>query len=269
MSLTQRMKQGFLRLPLRKQVVLVSSAGLMLSPLTPWYDERNSFGVGDSYLGIQGPFFLIGAMVMVLGAVSFFNLFLPLMGKNFFNLKKKGGMASVLLGFQSTLLMVVATSIFFHPDFGVNLSTKSTRFGMTFAFLMSGFMMLAGWLSSRKETNEEEEVYEEDVEDVEIEDRPFAGPSPLPSYTQERVSSAFQPTYSQPAVQEQPVAAAPANVDPLTMDAKTRYRLMQSRLRQEGQGGSMHYGSGSSNLWGGQHNRAPYGGGTSYDSDNN
>ena len=274
MSLTQRMKQGFLRLPLRKQVVLLASAGLMVSPVLPWYDERNSFGVGETYLGIQGPFFLIGAMVMALGAVSFFSMFLPLLGKNFFNIKKRGGVASVLIGFQSALLMVVATSIFFHPDFGVNLSTKSTRFGMTFAFIMTGFMMIAGWLSSRKESGVEEEMdYEEDVQDVEIEDRPFAGPSPLPtSYTQERVSSAFQsqpePVQSYP---QEPVAATPVNGDPLTMDAKTRYRLMQSRLRSQGQGqgGSMHYGNGAGNLWGGRNSGTPYGGGSSYDSDNN
>ncbi|QQR54633.1 hypothetical protein IPG41_05585 [Candidatus Peregrinibacteria bacterium] len=251
MSLSQRMKQGFLRLPLRKQVVLLASAGLMISPLMPWYDERNSFGVGESYLGVQGPFFLIGFMVMGLGAIGFFNMFLPLLGKNFFNLKKKGGIASVLLGFQAALLMVVATSIFFHPDFGVNLSTKSTRFGMTFAFFMTGFMMIAGWFARRKDSDVEEEVsVEEPVEEVEIqEDRPFAGPS----YTQERVSQAVN------------TPASP--VDPLILDPTTRYRLMQSRMRQAG-GASMHYGN-NSNFWGGRHSANPYGGTPSSDQENN
>lgn len=272
------MKQGFLRLPLRKQVVLLASAGLMISPLMPWYDERNSFGVGESYLGIQGPFFLIGFMVMGMGAISFFNMFLPLMGKNFFNLKKRGGITGVLLGFQATLLMVVATSIFFHPDFGVNLSTKSTRFGMTFAFAMTGFMMIAGWFARRKDTEVEEEMdYEEEVEDVVIQDdRPFAGPSynqSYPSYTQERIAGSVQtPVQDRAPIQtniSQPAGAA--EVDPLTLDAKTRYRLMQSRMRQ-GSGGSMHYGSGSGsgNLWGGRNAGAPYGGGSSSsDYDNN
>ncbi len=270
MSLTQRMKQGFLRLPLRKQVVLVASAGLMISPLLPWYDERNSFGVGDSYLGIQGPFFLIGFMVMGLGAISFFNMFLPLLGKNFFNLKNRGGIAGVLLGFQSALLMVVANSVFFHPDFGVNLSTKSTRFGMTFAFITTGLMMIAGWFS-RNKVEETEEVLEYEEEEVQ-EDRPFAGPS-YASYEQARPVSSpvsapvqdipVQTSYAQPTAQPTPVAASG---DPLTMDAKTRYKLMQARLRS--QNGSVHYGGGNANFWGGRNGSSPYGISSS-DNDNN
>ena len=259
MSLTQRMKQGFLRLPLRKQVVLLASAGLMISPLMPWYDERNSFGVGDSYLGLQGPFFLIGFMVMGLGAISFFNMFLPLLGKHFFNLKKRGGILSVILGLQSVLLMVVANSVFFHPDFGVNLSTKSTRFGMTFAFITAGFMMVAGWFSRAKEEEVNEIVsLEEDVQEVEIqEDRPFAGPSAV-SYEQARP---VQTSFSQPA------PTATPSVDPLTLDPKARYKLMQARLRS--QGGSVHYGSNNaSNFWGGRNASSPYGISSS-DNDNN
>ena len=265
MSLTQRMKQGFLRLPLRKQVVLLASAGLMISPLMPWFDERNSFGVGGSTLGIQGPFFLIGFMVMGLGAVSFFNLFLPLLGKHFFNLKKKGGITSVLLGFQSILLMVVANSIFFHPDFGVNLSTKSTRFGMSTAFITAGIMMVAGWFSRSKDEIVEEEVgFEDEVKEIVVqEDRPYAGPSAV-NYEQERpVSSPVQTSFSQP------VAQATPSVDPLTLDPKARYKLMQARLRSQGGSGSVHYGSSTpSNFWGGRTGSTPYGGSSS-DNDNN
>ena len=65
MSLTQRVKQGFLRLPMVKKAILLASGVLMLSVVLPWYDNRNSFGVGETYLGIQGPLFLVGVLVCV------------------------------------------------------------------------------------------------------------------------------------------------------------------------------------------------------------
>ena len=88
MSLTQRVKQGFLRLPLMKKAILTGSAALVVSTVLPWYDLRNSFGVGATYLGIQGPLFVIGLLVLGCGLVSFFNMFFPLMGRQFFNLRK-------------------------------------------------------------------------------------------------------------------------------------------------------------------------------------
>lgn len=243
MSLTQRMKQGFLRLPLRKQVLLIASAALMISPVMPWYDERSSTGIGDSLLGIQGPFFLIGYVVMALGAIGFFNLFLPLLGKSFFNLKKKAGLTSSLLGLQAAFLMLIADSIFLHPDFGVNLSTKSIRFGMTFGFVATGILVTVGWFSRKKDEQAEEEVITD-----------FAEVVPQESYAQERpLDIPVQTSFTQPNPSN---SSNPAPVDPLTMDAKTRYRLMQARQRS--QNGSMHFGAQSNpNFWGGRANSNP------------
>ncbi len=230
MSLTQRVKQGFLRLPLMKKAILVSSAGLMLSTVMPWYDQRNSFGIGDTYLGIQGPLFVIGALVLVCGAVSFFNILFPLMGRGFFNLKKRGGSTSLFLGAQSFVFLLISNTIFYNPDFGSAVSSKTTRFGMVLAFVSIGTMIVSGWLIRRKEGDDEN-----DIEDI------LSEVEPVDTYSVPVVSSSM-PTYTTPTQQSRPVAPV-SSVDPLTLDARTRYKMMQSQGRYSS--------SAQTNLWGG------------------
>jgi hypothetical protein len=242
MSLTQRVKQGFLRLPFSKKAILFSSGLLMVSTVMPWYDERNSFGIGDTFLGVQGPLFLVGLLVLGFGAITFFNLFFPLMGRNFFNLRRRGGSVALLLGAQSLLLLAVANSVFYHPQFGLNLTNKGTRFGMMTAFFAVGAMMISGWMTRRKESEESVEM-EAYVEPVEVER-----------------AAAVSPVFT-PMPNPQPVGAEPGLrpvVDPLTLDAKTRYRMMQAQDRYSARA--------RTNLWG-SGNGSPYGAGRSADQD--
>lgn len=221
MSLTQRVKQGFLRLPILKKAILVSSFGLILSALMPWYDHRNSFGIGDTYLGIQGPLFLIGFLVLGCGAASFFNIFFPLMGRNFFNLRRRGGTVALILGAQALLLLLVANSIFYHPSFGLNVGSKGTRFGMMLAFFFVGTLIISGWLTRRKEKEEKDEIEE------------FLSPQ----------ASGVQ-TYDQASLNVPPSSVEPF-VDPLTIDPRTRYKMMQSKTRLSTAARNNFWGSGS------------------------
>lgn len=242
MSLTQRLKQGFLRLPPMKKVILISSFTLSLSTVLPWYDQRNNFGVGETYLGLQGPLFTVGLLVLGCGVVSFLNLFIPLFGRNFFDLKRKTGSLAVTLAVQSLFLLLVANSIFFHPDFASTINNKGTRFGMIIAFFSIGALMISGWWVRRKEragVGDEEPEYE-----VEDSARPVTTPSEsIP------VESSYETPYYEPA--RPSVAQTAQEVDPLTLDARTRYKMMKA------QG---HYSSSArNNLWGGNRTGTPYG----------
>lgn len=213
MSVTQRVKQGFLRLPFARKTILISSAILAISPLLPWYDNRNSFGIGETYLGVQGPLFLIGFLIMGFGLINFSNLFLPLLGKNFFQLRRKTGATSLILGGQGLLLLLVANSIFFHPSFGDAVSKRSGT-GMFVAFMALGVMLVTGYLSRRKDSEEEPEPIEMVNEIPEV--------APVQSYT------APVQSYERPHVSPQQTSP----VDPLTLDPKTRYKMMQAQMRQ-------------------------------------
>jgi hypothetical protein len=53
----------------------------------PWYDQRNNFGVGDTFLGIQGLLFAVGLVVLGCGLVSFFMFYSD--GAKFLRFKRK------------------------------------------------------------------------------------------------------------------------------------------------------------------------------------
>lgn len=240
MAVTKRIKQGFLRLPMTKKAILLSSAALMLSAVLPWYDNRNSFGVGETYLGIQGPLFLVGYLALAFGAVIFFNMFFPLMGRNFFKLKRKSGMVSMVLGMQTLFLLLVANSVFYHPEFSANVSHKGLRFGMFVSFVSLAILVTAGLLTHRKEKNGE---HEDDIEDIMTNAEPVETPVSTPQYSH---AASTRPLYS-PTQTSRPTSpySRPEGAyqgDPLQLDAKTRYKMMKSQARRQE--------AAQSNLWG-------------------
>ncbi|MEK9159873.1 MAG: hypothetical protein AAB383_04040 [Patescibacteria group bacterium] len=231
-----------------KKVILISSFTLCASTVMPWYDQRNNFGVGDTFIGVQGPLFAVGLVVLGCGAVSFFNMFLPLMGRNFFDLKRKSGSLGLTLGTQALLLLLVANSIFYHPEFATTINNKGTRFGMIVAFLSIGALMISGWWTRRKEKAEqgtlasgEGEEREDDLEDAYV--APVTSSRPLYEPTQER------PQYAAPRAVE-PTPAPTAPVDPLTLDAKTRYKMLQSQGRYSSTARNNLWGSGGGSAYG-------------------
>ncbi|MFA6023865.1 MAG: hypothetical protein WC777_01445 [Candidatus Gracilibacteria bacterium] len=250
MSLTQRLKQGFLRLPSAKKLILVSSFTLAVSTVMPWYDQRNNFGVGDTFLGIQGPLFAVGFLVLGCALVSFSNLFLPLMGRHFFDLKRQSGSLALSLGGLSLLLILVANSVFYHPEFAVTINNKGTRFGMVAAFISIGALMISGWWVRRKEkAGGGMEDRENELEDFMA--TPVA-PAPMPSYSVPTPSYVVpvQDRIPQPQVQPAPQAQVP--VDPLTLDARTRYKMMKSQGHYSSSARNNLWGSGSGSAFGRQ-----------------
>jgi hypothetical protein len=237
------MKQGFLRLPFLKKLILLSSLVAMISTVAPWYDQRNSVGIGDTYLGVQGPLGIIGLIVLGCAAVTFFNLFFPLLGRNFFNLKRKGGVVAMALGLESLLLLAVSNVIFYNPEFGLSISNKSTRFGMMMAFFSVGIMVVAGYFARKNEKNELE-----DSEEFVLPER-NVGES-----VQSDVRGGFGEVVGGnnndvPISYERPHAPVQTsltdNVDPLTLDAKTRYKMMQSQMRYSSTARTNLWGSGN------------------------
>ncbi|MFT7183995.1 MAG: hypothetical protein ACI9QC_000321 [Oceanicoccus sp.] len=261
MSATQRVKQGFLRLPTAKKLLLISSFTLMISAVLPWYDNQNSFGAGETYLGIQGPLFMVGLLVLGLGLANFLNMFLPLFGKNFARLRRKSGVLSMILGAQSGLLLLVGNTVFLHPEFGTNANHKATSFGMTIALISVGTLIISGWWAKRKELSGEYDKKEQELEEM---DEAMAAIKAVTPPAPEPIPVSHAPLYTPPArpqaqyqapqyqtVQPEP-AAVDNTVDPLTLDAKTRYKLMKQRMR--------HNETSRQNLWGTANTQSdPYG----------
>ncbi len=172
MSLSQRVKQGYLRLPSMEKVIFLGSVITMVSTVMPWYDNRNNYNIGETYLGFQGPLFVVGLLTLGFAGFCFLKIFLPFMGRNFFHSSYKIGKLSLILGLESMLMLIIANTVFYHPDFGDNATNKAIRFGMFVAFLGVSMMITGGYLASKRG-----EVREETFPEREI--GSFSNPTPV------------------------------------------------------------------------------------------
>ena len=119
---------------------------------------------------------------------------------------------------------------------------------MMTAFFSVGLLLLSGFLTRRKESTESTEA--EFVMEPAFEEPERAAVSPVftPMPTPNSMPSSNPTAYTVPVSNSAPTTGA---VDPLTLDAKTRYRMMQSQNRYSNHA--------RSNLWG-SGNGSPYGG---------
>lgn len=131
--------------------LFASAVILALSTVMPWYKDLDAFGAGDLYLGVTGPLFLIGLMVLASAILVGAWIVLPTTGRRLPSLPVKEGAFYTFLGVQDLLLLLVANSVFFHPKFGVNITLKSTEFGMIAAFAGVLLMIWSGYRLYRKE----------------------------------------------------------------------------------------------------------------------
>ena len=108
--------------------------------------------------------------------------------------------------------------------------------------------MISGWWVRRKEkAGGGAEEGEDDMEDV--------APAPVRAFVEQEqpglrpVQTASRPLYTEPTyAQDRPAPAAP--VDPLTLDAKTRYKMLQSQGRYSSTARNNLWGSGSGSAYG-------------------
>ncbi|MBI4127218.1 hypothetical protein HY463_00750 [Candidatus Peregrinibacteria bacterium] len=147
MSLTERIKQGYLRLSGAEKAILIGSGITMLSPLLPWYDSIKGY-IPETIIGVSGPLFLVGLLTMIFGAVTFFQIFWPMIGRS----QTKRNIASLanFCGFQAILMLIISNSVFFSPDYGISVTHKGTRFGMFFVFIGAVLMIFGAYFAKKR-----------------------------------------------------------------------------------------------------------------------
>lgn len=178
MSLTQRIKQGYLRLPGIEKLVLFGSASLMLSPLMPWYDSMRGYTV-ETILGVEGPMFLMGIFVGGFGLASFLRVFLPMSGLRAPLSRFSPSRLSGICGLQSLLILALSNSVFFHPDFALSSTHKATRMGMFAAFLGVFLMLTAAYFGRRVKASESFGTEPISEKPVQFYSAPLDNPEPM------------------------------------------------------------------------------------------
>jgi len=133
-----------------EKIIMFSVFALFISTLLPWYSDVDKYGDGVTYLGITGPLYLSGFIILSLSALSIFFIFtksefkiIPLNDKNIH-------IVTITL---SALMIVLVSSVYFHPKFGMNISNKKAGFGMLLATMSLVTTVLGVLLSSKIKKN--------------------------------------------------------------------------------------------------------------------
>jgi hypothetical protein len=155
------------RLPAKEKLILIGGLLVIIGAFFPWYKDLDKFRTGDTFLGVTGPLYLAGIIILMCGVVSFGTIFSRLIGKSTAKLPFHEGYLHLGGAGLSILMIILTTSVYFHPKFGINLTEKTIGIGMLMAMVGVGLVILGSVLTIRKRgVNFEEEGKLEPLIDV-------------------------------------------------------------------------------------------------------
>ncbi|MBI4994379.1 hypothetical protein HZC21_01890 [Candidatus Peregrinibacteria bacterium] len=149
-----RIKETFLRLPRHIKLIGAGSLILGISTLLPWYADLDSYKIGDQFLGITGPASFVGIVILLLSVGSLWLFSYRLLERKVPRLPVREPIFHLFVGIESVFLLLIVNSIFFHPKFGVNITLKESRFGMTLAIIGAVILVIGAYFQNKKEIEE-------------------------------------------------------------------------------------------------------------------
>ncbi len=191
------LKSRFKALPLSGKIVLLGSGLSFISVFLPWYSDIDRFNIGDTFLGITGPLYLAGLIVMGFAALSFASVFSTLLGKKLPKVTVEEHNLHFLTSGMSILMLVLSASVFFHSKFGINLTDKAMGAGLVMAFVGSGLTLLGAFMVKKSGMEIEEDL--EPLIDIsgqreqgELERAPETAESPVPEAGHDAIQHAVE-----------------------------------------------------------------------------
>lgn len=153
-----RIKETFVRLPKQIKFIGIGALVLAISTFLPWYADLDSYRIGDEFLGITGPASFVGIIILLLSGLSLWIFSYRLLERRVPRLPVREGILNLFVAIESLFLLILVNSIFFHPKFGVNITLKESRFGMTIAFIGAAVLLFGAYLQNREEIKKDQEV---------------------------------------------------------------------------------------------------------------
>lgn len=142
-------KTRLMKLPTVSKLVMVGSFIAVIGVFLPWYNDIDKYGFGDMFLGISGPLYLAGIIVLLSGIASFSMIAFRLFDKPVPKLPLKENQFYVFSSSVSLTMLVLSISVFFHNSFGVSLVDKSIGVGLYLGLFGSGIVMLGAIIALR------------------------------------------------------------------------------------------------------------------------
>lgn len=153
-----RIKETFFRLPKHTKFIGIGALILVISTLLPWYADLDSYKIGDEFLGITGPASFVGIVILLLSGLSLWIFSYRFFERHVPRLPVREAILHIFVAVESLFLLLLVNSIFFHPKFGVNITLKESRFGMTFAIIGAIILLIGGYLQNREEITARDET---------------------------------------------------------------------------------------------------------------
>jgi hypothetical protein len=151
-------KNNLKALPTREKLVFIGGFLAILGTFLPWYKDVDRFQTGDTFLGISGPLYLAGMLVLLCGIMSFGIILMKLLNKRIPKLPFPESYMHLGGAGFSVLMLILTYSVYFHPKFGINLTEKTVGTGMIMAIIGVGLVIFGGVLEiKKKEISFEEE----------------------------------------------------------------------------------------------------------------
>ncbi len=137
-------------LSFEKKLLSAGAALMIISLFLPWYQDIDTFRIGETFSGLNGPLYLIGYTLLALSGISIALIVSDYLNKKIPYFKFKPSTFHLGNGIASFYLLFVVNSAYFDHSFGVNIALKQSQFGMFMAFVSAALVTIGGYYSTRE-----------------------------------------------------------------------------------------------------------------------
>lgn len=165
--LSRKTRLKLQNLPTHTKLIGIGSFITVISCFLPWYEDQVRTS-SEIFLGITGPLYLIGFIILLTSGFLFTLFILDIFFDKKIKFPFEENHLKFFLGGEAILLIIIALSVFHHPKFGFDIVVKETRFGLFTTFL--GLVLYLGgvYLESKTEVQEENPIVEDLEKKIEL-----------------------------------------------------------------------------------------------------
>ena len=168
---TQNVLKKIAELPLSSKLIGLLSFITIVSTFLPWYSDTDKLNTGVTYLGITGPLYLTGIIIILAAGLSLYQIVQKVLDLNFF---KSGSVEKPIHSMVSTtilLLCLIDISAFYHPSFGINITDKNAGIGILLASFSTVGVLAINLLTKENKSIMEDIDHQKALKDLGLEER--------------------------------------------------------------------------------------------------
>ncbi|PKL36538.1 hypothetical protein CVV38_01380 [Candidatus Peregrinibacteria bacterium HGW-Peregrinibacteria-1] len=149
-------KERFKRLLLSEKLIVTGGVIAFLGIFLPWYKDFDTFRTSGVFLGITGPLYLTGVIVGVCAFAIVTMSGLKMMGRKDWAFGIERSKLFIILSVVSFSALVIALSAFFHPKFGINITSKAVGIGSILSLVGTLSVFIGAFLLVKDEARHSE-----------------------------------------------------------------------------------------------------------------